>query len=46
MRDVLEHEIHQRDDQDGYQQDHRDTAVISGKLPENPRRSGRVVLQR
>jgi hypothetical protein len=29
---ILSHEVHQRDDQAGHDEDHRDAAVIGGEL--------------
>ncbi len=37
VRGVLEHEVHQRDNQDRHRQDHRDAAVIGGKLAQDPK---------
>ena len=45
MRRVLEHEVHQRDDQAGYDEDHRDAAVIGGELAQDSRGGGEVGLR-
>ncbi|MCQ8780395.1 hypothetical protein NQU49_27745, partial [Escherichia coli] len=41
----MEHEIHQRDDQDRHHQDERDAAVIGSQLTQDSGRGGRVVLR-
>jgi hypothetical protein len=33
---VLEHEVHQRDNQNRHYQYHRDAAVVGGQLPQDP----------
>ena len=44
-RDILEHEVHQRDDQARHEQHHRDGAVIGGQLPQDPGCGRRVAPQ-
>ena len=41
-RNVLEHEVHQRDDQARHHQNHRDAASVSGELTQDPRCAGAV----
>jgi len=38
--------LHQRDNQDGHHQDHRDAAVIGGQLAQDPKRGGAEWFQR
>jgi endonuclease III-like uncharacterized protein len=45
MRGILKHEVHQRNNQNWHRQDHRNAAVIGGKLTQNPRRRGGVAPQ-
>jgi hypothetical protein len=45
VRSILEHEVHQRNDQDWYQQDQRDAAMIGGQLAQDPRRGRSVTAQ-
>ena len=44
-RDVVEHEVHQRDDEDRHHQNHRDAAAVSGELTQDPRCGGAVGLK-
>src|ERR1700722_17648906 len=45
MPRIVKHEVHQRDNQDRYREDHRDTAVIGDQLAQNPRGGGDVPLE-
>ena len=45
MRCILEHEVHQRDDEARYHEDHRHTAVICRQLAQDPPGGREIALR-
>ena len=45
MRGVLEHEVHQRDDEARHHEDHRDAAVIRRELAQDSPGGGEIGLR-